>query len=148
MFCKDKRYRNSHHTRSVTRFHTRSRWWLSPLRLKPTNCIGENQNQGLLRNRSKLWQKTFWRKMLFSFIRFVLLMFGWTKNRYFTSNLWIGNPLGTFQDIKILAKSVWRTHLTKFSDSINSALRTYSQSSNYDEQSVKPSSYHSQKWTQ
>ena len=148
MFCKDKRYRNSHHTRSVTRFHTRSRWWLSPLRLKPTNCIGENQNQGLWRNRSKLWQKTFWRKMLFSFIRFVLLMVGRTKNRYFTSNLWIGNPLGTFQDIKILAKYVWRTHLTKFSDSINSALRTYSQSSNYDEQSVKPSSYHSQKWTQ
>ena len=27
------------------------------------------------------------RKMLFSFIWFVLLIFGWTKNRYFTSNL-------------------------------------------------------------
>ena len=31
--------------------------------------------------------KNVFRKMLFSFIRFVLLMFGWTKNRYFTSNL-------------------------------------------------------------
>ena len=70
--------------------------------------------------------------MLFSFIRFVLLMFGWTKNRYFT---W------AFKEIKISAKSVGRTHHIKFSDPVNSALRTYSQSSDYDKQSVKPSSY-------
>ena len=76
--------------------------------------------------------------MLFSFIRFVLLMFGWTKNRYFTSNLWIGNPLGAFKEIKIPAKSVRRTHHIKFSDPVNSALRTYSQSSDYDKQSVNP----------
>ena len=86
--------------------------------------------------------------MLFSFIRFVLLMFGWTKNRYFTSNLWIGNPLGAIKDIHISAKSFGRTHHTTFSDPINSAWRTYSQSSNYDKQSVKPSSYREQKLTQ
>ena len=62
--------------------------------------------------------------MLFSVIRFVLLMFGWTKNQYFTSNLWIGNPLGAFKDIKISAKSLGRTHHVKFSDPINSAFRT------------------------
>ena len=62
--------------------------------------------------------------MLFSVIRFVLLMFGWTKNWYFTSNLWIGNPLGAFKDIKISAKSLGRTHYVKFSDPINSAFRT------------------------
>ena len=65
---------------------------------------------GLLRNRSTPWQKFFFRKMLFSFIRFILLMLGWTKNRYFTSNLWMGNPLGAFKDIQILAQSVGRTH--------------------------------------
>ena len=75
--------------------------------------------------------------MLFSLIRFVSLMFGWTKNRYFTSNLWIDNSLGAFKDIKSSAKSVRRTHHIKFSDPINSALRTYSQSTNYDKQSVK-----------
>ena len=63
----------------------------------------------------------FFRKMSFSFIQLVLLMFGWTKNRYFTSNLLIGNPLGAFKDIQILAKSVGRTHHIKFSDPINSA---------------------------
>ena len=62
-------------------------------------------------------------------------MFGWTKNRYFTSNLSIGNHLGAFQDMKISAKSVGRTHHIKFSDPINSVLRTYSQSRNYDKQS-------------
>ena len=41
------------------------------------------------------------------------------KNRYFTSNLWIGNPLGAFKDIKISAKSVRRTHHIKFSNPIN-----------------------------
>ena len=46
-------------------------------------------------------------------------MFGWTKNRYFTSNLSIGNHLGAFQDIKISAKSVGRTHHIKFSNPIN-----------------------------
>ena len=75
-------------------------------------------------------------------------MFGWTKNWYFASKVWKGNPLGAFKDKKTSAKSVGPTLHIKFSDSINSALRTYSQSSNYDEQSVKPSSYHSQKWTQ
>ena len=63
----------------------------------------------------------FFRKMSFPFIQLVLLMFGWTKNRYFTSNLLIGNPLGAFKDIQILAKSVGRTHHIKFSDPINSA---------------------------
>ena len=86
--------------------------------------------------------------MLFSFIRFVSLMFGWTKNRYFSSNQRIGNPLGAFKDIQTSAKSVGRTHHIKFSDTINSAWRTYSQSSNYDKQSVKPSSYCSQNLTQ
>ena len=37
-------------------------------------------------------------------------MFGWTKNRYFTSNLRIGNHLGASKDIQISAKSVGRTH--------------------------------------
>ena len=53
----------------------------------------------------------------------------------------MGHPLGAFKDIKISAKSVGPTHHIKFSDPINSALRTYSQSSNYDKQIVKPSSY-------
>ena len=79
--------------------------------------------------------------MLFSYILFVLLMFGWTKNRCFISNLCIGNPLGAFKDMQISAKSVGPTHHIKFSDPINSAERTYFQSSNYDKQSVKPSSY-------
>ena len=92
--------------------------------------------------------KNFFRKILFSFIRFVLLFFGWTKNRYFTSKLWIGNPLGALKDIKISAKSFGRTHHIKFSDPINSALRTYSQSSNCDKQCVKPSNYRWQKLTQ
>ena len=86
--------------------------------------------------------------MLFSFIRFVLLMFVWTKNRYFTSNLWINNPLGAFKDIEILVKSVGRTHHIQFSDPINLAWRIYSQSSNYNKQSVKPSSYRQQKLSQ
>ena len=47
------------------------------------------------------------------------------------------HSLGAFKDIKSSAKSVRRTHHIKFSDPINSALRTYSQSSNYDKQSVK-----------
>ena len=55
-------------------------------------------------------------KNVIFFIRFVLLMFGWTKNRYFTSNLLIGNPLGAFKDIQISAKSVGRTHHIKFSE--------------------------------
>ena len=63
----------------------------------------------------------FFRKMLFSFFRFVLLMFGWTKNRCFTYKLRIGNPLGAFKDKQISAKSVRRTHYIEFSDSINSA---------------------------
>ena len=95
---------------------------------------------GPLRSRSTPWQKKS-RKMLFSFIRFVLLIFGWTKNRYFTSNIWINNPLRALKDIKISAKSVGHTHHIKFSDPINLALRTYSQSSDYDKQSEKPSSY-------
>ena len=86
-------------------------------------------------------KKCFFRKTLFFFIRFVLLMFGWTKNRYFTSNLWTCNPLRAFKDIKVSAKSVGSTYHIKFSDPINSALRTYSQSSNYGKQSVKPSCY-------
>ena len=53
-------------------------------------------------------------------------MFAWAKNGYFTSNLWIGNPLGAFKDIQISPKSVRRTHRIKFSDPINSAWRTYS----------------------
>ena len=68
--------------------------------------------------------------MLYSFIWFVLLMFGWTKNRYFTSILWIGNPLGTIKDIQISAESVGRYTSSKVSDPINSAEHTYSQSSN------------------
>ena len=59
-----------------------------------------------------------------------------------TANLLIGNPLGAFKDIQISAKSVGGTHHIIFSDPINSAQRTYFQSSNYDKQSVKPSSYH------
>ena len=68
--------------------------------------------KGMLRNRSTPWQKKF--KMLFSFIRFVLLMFGWPKNQYFTSILWIGNPLWAFKDIQISAKSLGRTHVISF----------------------------------
>ena len=48
-------------------------------------------------------------------------MFGWTKNRYFTSKLRIDNPLGAFKDKQISAKSVGRTHHIKFSNPINSA---------------------------
>ena len=55
------------------------------------------------------------------FIWFVLLMLGWTKIQYFTSNLLIGSPLGAFKDIQISAKSVGRTHHIKFSDPNNSA---------------------------
>ena len=51
----------------------------------------------------------------------------------------MGNPLGALKDIIISEKSVGRTHQIKFSDPIHSALPTYSQSSNYDKQSVKPS---------
>ena len=85
--------------------------------------------------------KNVFKKMLFSFIRFVLLMFVWTQNWYFTSNLWIGNPLWDFKDIKISVKSDGRTYHIKFSDPIHSVLRTYYQSGNYNKQSVKPSSY-------
>ena len=46
-----------------------------------------------------------------------------------------------FERHKISAKSVGHTHHIKFSDPINLALRTYSQSSDYDKQSEKPSSY-------
>ena len=46
-------------------------------------------------------------------------MFEWTKNRYFTSNLLIGNPLRTFKDKQISAKSVGSTYHIKFSDPIN-----------------------------
>ena len=60
---------------------------------------------------------------------FVLLMFGWTKNWYFTS------------DIEISAKTVGGTHHIKLSDPISLAFCTYSQWCNYDKQSVKPSSY-------
>ena len=60
----------------------------------------------------------FFRKT-FVFIRFVLL-FGGTKNRYFTCNLWTDNPLRAFKDIKVSAKAVGRTHHIKFSDPINS----------------------------
>ena len=67
---------------------------------------------------------------------------------YFTSNLWIDNPLGAFKDIKISAKSAGGTHYIKLSDPINSTWRTHSQSSNYDKQSVKPSSYRQQKLSQ
>ena len=35
--------------------------------------------RGLLRNRSTSWQKIFFKKYTFFFIRFILLMFGWTK---------------------------------------------------------------------
>ena len=51
------------------------------------------------------------------------------------------HPLGAIKDIKNSVKSVGRTHYIKFSDHINSALRTYYQSSNYDKQNIKPSSY-------
>ena len=64
-------------------------------------------------------------------------MFEWTKNRYFTSILWIGNPLGAFKDKQISAKSVGRTSYKKFLI----LLITHFQSRNYDKQSVKPSSY-------
>ena len=53
-----------------------------------------------------------------------------------------------FQRYKNFGKISRSTHHIKFSDPINSALRTYSQSSNYDKQSVKPSSYLSKKSTQ
>ena len=89
-------------------------------------------------------KKNFFEKnvIFFYWVRFInVWMFGWTKNRYFTSNRWIGNPLGDFKDIKVSTKSVGGTHHIKFSGPINSALRTYSQSSNYDKQSVKSSSY-------
>ena len=59
--------------------------------------------------------------MLFSFIIFVLFMFGWTKNQYFTYNRRIGNLLGAFKDIQISVKSVGCTYHIKFSDPINSA---------------------------
>ena len=96
-----------------------------------------SKHMGLLRIRSTPWQNFFFTKILFALIRFLLLMFGWTKNRYFTFNLWKGNPLGAFKDIKTWAKPFGRTHRIKFSDPINSAWRTYSQSSNYNKQSAK-----------
>ena len=61
-------------------------------------------------------------------------MFDWSKNWYFTSKLWIGNPLVAFKDIKISAKYVGHTYHVKFSD----AKYSYFQSSNYDKQSLKP----------
>ena len=67
--------------------------------------IAQWLEKGLLQNRSTPWEKKSFRAMLFSFVRSVLLMFGCTINRYFTSILWICNPLGAFKDILILAKS-------------------------------------------
>ena len=40
-------------------------------------------------------------EIFFFIIRLILLMFGRSKNRYFTSNLLIGNPPGAFKDIQI-----------------------------------------------
>ena len=91
---------------------------------------------GQHRDKKFFFTKTFFYSVRFCvFVHPNILMFGWTKNRYFTSNLSIGNLLVAFQDIKISVKSVGRTHHIKFSDPINSILRTHSQSNNYDKQS-------------
>ena len=63
----------------------------------------------------------FFRKLFFLLFGSFYKCLGGQKNQYFTSNLWIVNPLGDFKDIKTSAKSVGRTHHIKFSDPINSA---------------------------
>ena len=79
-------------------------------------------------------EKSF-RTKLFSFIRFVLLMFGWTKKLILSYEQAI---LYGLSKTKISAKSIGCTHHIRYSDLINSALRSYSQSSNYDKQGVNP----------